>query len=149
LVVVILKYGSANIMYVGSTALVPLTNAAFSLQWVPGHQPVHPTDILGLVVIMLGIFFYRFVGYALASPPPHTRRGSRSLPTALQAGEGSPADESASPCSVHGSERDLRDASATHRHARVERDGEQRNQNTPVSSAGDDDDDGVGVASDS
>uniref|UniRef100_A0A7S2WAB2 Uncharacterized protein n=2 Tax=Rhizochromulina marina TaxID=1034831 RepID=A0A7S2WAB2_9STRA len=75
LVVVILKYGSANIMYLGSTALVPLTNAAFALPWMPGHKPVHRTDILGLLVIMTGIFLYRFVGSDKpAGPPPAKRR---------------------------------------------------------------------------
>jgi len=76
LVVVILKYGSANIMYLGSTALVPLTNFAFSLDWVPGHQPVRPTDLIGLVVIMTGIFLYRFVGTETTPehPPAQRRR---------------------------------------------------------------------------
>merc|ERR1740117_1208006 len=60
LIVVILKYGSANIMYLGSTALVPLTNAAFAMPWLPGHKPVKPTDLYGLIVIMLGITIYRF-----------------------------------------------------------------------------------------
>jgi hypothetical protein len=57
----ILKYGSANIMFLGSTALVPLTNALFAMQWIPGHQDLKPTDLLGLGVIMGGIVVYRFM----------------------------------------------------------------------------------------
>jgi len=57
----ILKYGSANIMFLGSTALVPLTNALFAMKWIPGHQDLKPTDLLGLGVIMGGIFIYRFL----------------------------------------------------------------------------------------
>lgn len=67
LIVVILKYGSANIMYLGSTALVPLTNATFALKWIPGHQPVHPTDVAGLLLIMAGICCYRFYDAAISA----------------------------------------------------------------------------------
>lgn len=63
LMIVILKYGSANILYLGSTALVPLTNVAFALPMMPGHKPTKPSDVVGLFVIMTGIFLYRFVGY--------------------------------------------------------------------------------------
>jgi len=74
LVVVILKYGSANIMYLGSTALVPLTNAAFAMPWIPGHKPVHKADVVGLLIIMAGIFLYRFVGSEKPSGPPPAQR---------------------------------------------------------------------------
>lgn len=40
--------------------MVPLGNVAFSLDFVPGHQPLKSTDIAGLVVIMCGLVFYRF-----------------------------------------------------------------------------------------
>jgi len=61
LIIMILKFGSANIMFMGSTALVPLTNALFACQWIPGHKPLKLTDFIGLVVIMSGICTYRFV----------------------------------------------------------------------------------------
>jgi drug/metabolite transporter (DMT)-like permease len=62
LVIVILKFGSANIMFLGSTALVPLTNALFCLHFIPGHKPMQMTDFMGLLVIMAGISTYRFLG---------------------------------------------------------------------------------------
>lgn len=62
LVIVILKFGSANIMFLGSTALVPLTNALFCLHFIPGHKDMQVTDLLGLLVIMAGISTYRFLG---------------------------------------------------------------------------------------
>lgn len=38
LMILIVKYGSANIMFMALTLMVPLGNFAFSLPWVPGHQ---------------------------------------------------------------------------------------------------------------
>lgn len=38
--VMILKYGSANLMFLGSTALVPITNAVFAMSFMPGHKPM-------------------------------------------------------------------------------------------------------------
>lgn len=32
----------------------------FALPFVPGHQPLHITDILGLVFVMTGLIVYRF-----------------------------------------------------------------------------------------
>jgi hypothetical protein len=61
LVVMILKFGSANIMFMGSTALVPMTNALFACSWIPGHKSLQVTDLVGLAVIMAGICVYRFV----------------------------------------------------------------------------------------
>lgn len=52
--------GSANIMWMASTVIVPLSNVAFSLQWMPGHQPLHFMDMVGLLVIMFGLVVYRF-----------------------------------------------------------------------------------------
>ena len=60
LIVVILKYGSANILYLASTVIVPLSNVAFSLKFMPGSKPMGPLDLVGLVVIMLGLVVYRF-----------------------------------------------------------------------------------------
>jgi uncharacterized membrane protein len=60
LIVIILKYGSANILYLASTVIVPLSNVVFSLKFIPGSKPMGLMDLVGLVVIMLGLVVYRF-----------------------------------------------------------------------------------------
>lgn len=65
LIVVILKRGSTSLLYLGSTVLVPVSNVMFSLDFVPGHKPLHVADVAGLVVIMCGLVLYR-CGAALA-----------------------------------------------------------------------------------
>ncbi|CAM9445350.1 unnamed protein product, partial [Ectocarpus fasciculatus] len=60
LIIVILKHGSANIMWMASTVIVPLSNVAFSLQFMPNHTTLHASDWIGLVVIMTGLLIYRF-----------------------------------------------------------------------------------------
>jgi len=60
LIVVILKHGSANIMWMASTVIVPLSNVAFAMPWMPHSQPMKVWDFVGLVVIMLGLVIYRF-----------------------------------------------------------------------------------------
>jgi hypothetical protein len=62
LIIVILKHGSANIMWMASTVIVPLSNVAFSLKFMPNHTTLHWSDWLGLVIIMLGLVIYRFMG---------------------------------------------------------------------------------------
>eukprot|EP01041_Mallomonas_annulata_P000990 gene990-1938_t len=60
LIIVVLKHGSANILWMASTVIVPLSNVAFSLKIMPGHRPLHTVDLLGLGVIMFGLVVYRF-----------------------------------------------------------------------------------------
>jgi uncharacterized membrane protein len=60
LIVVILKYGSANILWMASTVIVPLSNVAFSLKITPGNKPLNLMDIIGLIIIMAGLVVYRF-----------------------------------------------------------------------------------------
>jgi len=60
LIVVILKHGSSNILWLSSTIIVPLSNLAFSMDFMPGHKPLTMYDIVGLVVIMGGLIVYRF-----------------------------------------------------------------------------------------
>lgn len=60
LIVVILKEGSANILWMASTVIVPLSNVAFSLHFVPNHQPLKTMDLVGLIIIMSGLLVYRF-----------------------------------------------------------------------------------------
>lgn len=52
LMVLVLKHGSAAILAMSSTILVPLGNFAFSLDCMPGHKPQRPTDIFGLVSLL-------------------------------------------------------------------------------------------------
>jgi uncharacterized membrane protein len=66
LTILILKHGSANILWLASTIIVPLSNVAFSLQIVPGHQPMKFMDFVGLVIIMLGLCTYRFTAQVFA-----------------------------------------------------------------------------------
>lgn len=65
LIVVILKHGSANILWMASTVIVPLSNVAFSLNIMPGHKPLKSFDIIGLCVIMVGLVVYRFMTQVL------------------------------------------------------------------------------------
>ena len=60
LIVLVLKHGSAAILAMSSTILVPIGNFAFSLDFMPGHKPQRPTDLAGLFVIMLGLFVFRY-----------------------------------------------------------------------------------------
>lgn len=60
LIVVVIKYGGANLLFIASTVMVPIGNVAFSFKFVPGNQPLTLWDVLGLVFIMLGLVLYRF-----------------------------------------------------------------------------------------
>lgn len=42
------------------TLMVPLGNVAFTLPFVPEHQGLRVTDIIGLIVICGGLVVYRF-----------------------------------------------------------------------------------------
>ncbi|KAI9917053.1 hypothetical protein PsorP6_017202 [Peronosclerospora sorghi] len=61
LIILILKFGSANILWLAMTIMVPLGNVAFTFPFMPEHQPLHSKDIAGLLFIMLGLFMYRFL----------------------------------------------------------------------------------------
>jgi uncharacterized membrane protein len=61
LIILILKYGSANILWLSSTVIVPLSNVAFSLPFIPRHKPIGATDLAGLLFIMSGLIIYRFL----------------------------------------------------------------------------------------
>ena len=67
LMVLILKHGSAAILAMSSTILVPLGNFAFSLNFIPGHKPQRPSDLAGLFVIMMGLLMFRYFERVLAS----------------------------------------------------------------------------------
>ena len=61
LILLILKYGSANLLWLALTLMVPLGNVAFTLDFMPQSQTLHATDIVGLVVICTGLGIYRFL----------------------------------------------------------------------------------------
>ncbi|CAI5742314.1 unnamed protein product [Hyaloperonospora brassicae] len=65
LIILILKFGSANILWLAMTIMVPLGNVAFTFPFMPEHQPLHAKDIASLVLIMLGLFIYRFLAELL------------------------------------------------------------------------------------
>ena len=60
LIILILKYGSANILFMALTIMVPLGNITFTLPFVPEHNALAVTDIIGLIIIMGGLICYRF-----------------------------------------------------------------------------------------
>jgi len=60
LIIMILKYGSATLLFLAMTIMVPLGNFTFMLPFVPGHISLHATDIIGLIIIMIGLVIYRF-----------------------------------------------------------------------------------------
>lgn len=55
-----LKYGSASLLYVALTVMVPIGNFAFALPFMPQRATVRVSDLLGLGVIMSGLVLYRF-----------------------------------------------------------------------------------------
>jgi len=54
-----LRYGSANILWLAMTVMVPLGNLAFALPFMPQNTQITPFDMLGLAVIMAGLVGYR------------------------------------------------------------------------------------------
>jgi len=60
LIIMILKYGSSNILWLAMTILVPLANFAFVLPFMPEPTKLTPFNYVGLVVIMVGLVIYRF-----------------------------------------------------------------------------------------
>lgn len=60
LIILILKYGSANLLWLALTIMVPLSSMAFALDFVPGHEPARLTDVLGLIVMLGGLCWYKF-----------------------------------------------------------------------------------------
>lgn len=66
LMILILKYGSASLLFLALTVLVPLGNLAFAVPWMPGSRPLTVFDGAGLAVIMTGLVVYRFLANASA-----------------------------------------------------------------------------------
>jgi hypothetical protein len=83
LIILMLKYGSSNILWLCFTLQVPIANFAFAIPGMPGYKPVTWENGLGLVIIMGGLVIYRFytplraliyrrLGWSLTAPVPHT-----------------------------------------------------------------------------
>jgi len=62
LIILLIKYGSSNILWLCLTLQVPVANLAFALPFMPGSKPVTWEDGVGLLVIMAGLVVYRFYG---------------------------------------------------------------------------------------
>lgn len=63
LIILILKYGSSNILWLAMTIIVPLSFLIFSLGAIfPYPTKLNVEDIIGLVIIMIGLVIYRFFG---------------------------------------------------------------------------------------
>lgn len=60
LIVVILKVGSSNLLWLSLVAGVPIANAAFALPFMPDYKPITWSTGVGLPVIMAGLVAYRF-----------------------------------------------------------------------------------------
>ncbi len=60
LILLLIKYGSSNLLWLALTLMVPLGNVTFTLPFVPEHSVLRATDIVGLVLICGGLGTYRF-----------------------------------------------------------------------------------------
>jgi CRT-like, chloroquine-resistance transporter-like len=56
----VLKYGSTSILFLALTILVPLGNIIFAIPSMPGTAPLHISDVIAVLVIVLGLVLYRF-----------------------------------------------------------------------------------------
>ena len=100
LIILILKFGSANILWLAMTVMVPLGSMAFALPFVPQHAPPKWTDVLGLLVILGGLVLYRF-GQALVAkwksvrptPPAVRTRTQQRLRKKVGVVQGRPSSE--------------------------------------------------------
>lgn len=60
LIILMLKYGSSNILWLCLTLQVPIANFVFAFDFMPNHKPVGIENVFGLIVIMGGLVIYRF-----------------------------------------------------------------------------------------
>ena len=60
LIILILKFGSSNILWLSMTIMVPLGNVAFYIPSIPGHMQPKWEDIVGLLILVFGLITYRF-----------------------------------------------------------------------------------------
>jgi hypothetical protein len=59
-IMLILKFGSADLLFLSMAAIVPFASIVFSLPFVPGNKSPTLWGGLGLFFIIIGLLFYRF-----------------------------------------------------------------------------------------
>jgi len=62
LIILILKFGDANLLWLAMTIMVPLGNFAFALPFMPDRKTLKWNDLVGLLIILSGLIVYRFWG---------------------------------------------------------------------------------------
>ncbi|KNC82522.1 hypothetical protein SARC_05195 [Sphaeroforma arctica JP610] len=60
LMILILKYGNANLLWLAMALMVPMGSAAFAMPFMPGYKPLGVNGYIGLFVIVSGLAMYRF-----------------------------------------------------------------------------------------
>lgn len=78
LIIIIIKHGSSNMLWLAMTIMVPLGNIAFTLDFMPDKQTLKVTDIVGLVIIMAGLIFYRYWAELEMCIMGHSRAGAHA-----------------------------------------------------------------------
>lgn len=66
LIILLLKYGGSNILWLSLTLNVPVSALTFAVPGIPGYQALTWPVFLGLPVIMAGLIMYRFYAQAKA-----------------------------------------------------------------------------------
>jgi drug/metabolite transporter (DMT)-like permease len=61
-VMFVVKWGSTSLLFIGLTIMVPLGNLAFAILPSNVGNRVHLSDVLGLLVILMGLILYRSSG---------------------------------------------------------------------------------------
>ena len=75
----VLKYGSSALLFLALTMMVPLGNLSFSLPFMESPEQMHFSDVIALIVIVLGLLLYRF-GHALPNRLIHdTQQESETM----------------------------------------------------------------------
>lgn len=60
--VLLLTYGGANIMFLAMTLILPISDLAFAIPFMPNATKFQVYDIIGLLMIMGGLFVYGYGG---------------------------------------------------------------------------------------
>jgi CRT-like, chloroquine-resistance transporter-like len=87
LIILILKYGSSNILWMSLTFNVPASALIFAIPGIPGYKPLNWSVGAGLPIIMAGLIAYRFYDQAVAfarkllgyAPPPEPAADAKEL----------------------------------------------------------------------
>jgi drug/metabolite transporter (DMT)-like permease len=65
LIILLIKYGSANILFLCLTITVPLSAVFFTLPFLPNPKEFSKWDVVGLIVLLIGLIIYRFFNMLL------------------------------------------------------------------------------------